>query len=281
VPKTSRELKKSLVLPTKAGEKIEDEEVFELMDREDEKQIRADLMGRFADEYVYSFPVETKEGKTQIYGLSYAGTKELCKEVNIRGKARYTATDIPPIVEEHDTYWLAKIQAEDKVTGLKIWGVKRQSKYKSIGKIDEHAEAIAVSKAQRNALQGLLPRGLVQDFIKEYIEKKKHVKEIEKPKVQIGKAKKKPEKADIRDSLTKEIIRLSKKLTESSGESIGDFLRKAFKEYFGKEAFSDLSLDELKWLCVELENQQDRNKKGKKEVSDVQAEIRRFFGETD
>lgn len=267
-------------MPGGKEETKEEASVYDLMDYEDEKMIRDEILGRFVDIYVYSFDVETKEGKTTQYGISYAGIMALVKAANSMTKSRYTATDIPPVLEEHDTYWLAKVQCEDKQIGLKVWGEKRQPKYKKYGQVDEHADTIAVSKAQRNAFATLLPKTLILDFIRDYVEKKEKVKKIERPMTIRQFEKKAPEKVDERELLTQSIIESAVNITAGSKRSTGDLLREIIQKQFGKEKLSQLSLDELKALCVVLDERKSEKGRKKTEVSDIQKRIKEFFGDT-
>jgi hypothetical protein len=279
VPKTLQKSKKPLELPLEKTKSEAEPDVFELMDLEDERQIREELMGRFVDEYVYSFPVETKKGKVEVRGLSYAGTTEMAKEANIRKKALLRVADIPPIIEEHDTYWLAKILCEEAITGLRIWGVKKQSKRKAGGQIDEHAEAIAVSKATRNGLQALMPKGMIQEFIKAYILLKGKVKKIEPIEPQKVEEKKEPVKADVRDIWGKTVVNLAKQLAIKTRVRAPLIVAEAVNDKTKKDNLTECTIDELKIIAQYLEEELTKYGKPKTEVTKPSTLVEEFYND--
>jgi len=280
VPKTYKKSKKSLELPERKKETEKEADVFEVMDLEDERQIRDAIFGKFIDTYVYKFTMETKQGPIDQYGISWAGIKEICKQANVMGKARYVATDIPPILEEHDTYWLAKVQCEDKVTGFKVWGVKKQSKRKRGGQIDEHAETIAVSKAQRNAFRHLIPETLILDFIKEYVEKKKGVKQITVQSKEVQKNTQSKQKVDVRDVYMKDIDKTVEKLAELMKIKPETIVNRTLNKDYSKDDISELTLDELKRFDRDLHVRVNTLLKMKKEVPKAEQLKQEFYNDT-
>jgi len=245
-------LKKDLELPGLGAKAEKQSDVFELMDYEDEKQIRESTMGRFVDIYVYSFDVETTKGKVTQYGISWAGIKELIKQANIRGKARFIVTDLPPVIEEHDTYYIGMVQTEDKRSGSKFWGVARQPKRKKGGQIDEAACTISVSKAQRNSFRHQLPERMIIDFIKDYVEKKKAVKRIEPVRPTTAVVKSTPQPVDQREFLETAVFNIADKLSIKMNLTLDAIINKELIQTYKNKELKELSLDELKSLIRDL-----------------------------
>ncbi len=137
------------------------ENPYELMERKDDEQILAELQGRFLDEYVYEFP---QDGKT-VTGLSWIGTKEASRE--------YGGIQVPleklRIVEENDKSITVALESRDIFTGTSRIGVKRQPKMIRMrdGSVKENPFYLeqAVSKAQRNAINAVIPYTFVKAWI--------------------------------------------------------------------------------------------------------------------
>lgn len=227
-------------------------DVFELMDYEDELQIRQAVMGRFVDIYVYSFDMWIEGRKVIQYGISWAGTKELIKTANIGRKVRFVVTDIPPVVEEHDTYWLSHVQTEDLKNGSKFWGTARQTKRKKGGQVDEHSCTISVSKAQRNSFRHQLPERMIIDFIRDYVDHKKGVKHIEPVEKTTTIVKKTPQPVDQRQFLETAVFNIADKLAIKMNLSIAAIIGKEVKLVYKKEKLQDLSIDEMKSMIRDL-----------------------------
>lgn len=251
-------------------------DVFELMDYEDEKQIRESTMGRFVDIYVYSFDVETAKGKVTQYGISWAGIKELIKQANIRGKARFIVTDLPPVIEEHDTYYIGMVQTEDKRSGSKFWGVARQPKRKKGGQIDEAACTISVSKAQRNSFRHQLPERMIIDFIKDYVEKKRAVKRIEPIGKMELRPKPIPQPVDQREFLETSVFNIADKLAIKMNLSMAAIIGKEVKLIYKKEKLQDLSIDEMKSLIRDLSARYNKIIKSTTTAASAQDKLEEF-----
>ena len=245
-------------------------DVFELMDYEDEKQIRESIMGRFVDIYVYSFEVETAKGKVWQYGISWAGIKELIKQANIRGKARFIVTDLPPKIEEHDTYFVGMVQTVDLKSGSKFWGVARQPKRKKGGQIDEAALTISVSKAQRNSFRHQLPERMIIDFIKDYVEKKKAVKHVEPAGQPPSVGKPTPQPVDQRKFLETSIFNIAAKVSKEMRLDIQAIINHELNASYGERKLEDLGIDELKKFVTTLSVKYNKLTKITKEVAPVQ-----------
>lgn len=152
-----REVKDGLaVLPQEPQENA-----YELMERRDDEQILAELQGRFLDEYVY----EINQDGHPVTGLSWIGTKEASRE--------YGGIQVPleklKIVEENEKSITIAVEARDVFTGTSRIGVKRQSKMlrRRDGSVMENPFYFeqATSKAQRNAINAVIPYTFVKAWI--------------------------------------------------------------------------------------------------------------------
>jgi len=146
---------------------------FELMDREDEEQILAELRGVPVDKFIY------KNSRGQ-FELSYAGTKWAVREMANQGEA--IRIDGHPKIErcvidpEYITVTIlakrVKVDREARAETLldtTLGSARGWIKQKlNDGRVipDEHFFTKTVSKATRNVQQSLMP----QDFKKEIIE---------------------------------------------------------------------------------------------------------------
>ncbi|VVB53373.1 Uncharacterised protein [uncultured archaeon] len=155
VTKKSESSKNEMVIRT-----IPEQTPYQMMDRADEEQILAELNGLpddVLDTMVYSFP----SGGKRITGLSWVGTKTLIVEAG-----NYAIED-PHIVETADAFRVV-CRARDLTRNIALYGaaeVPKRMKTRDGEIEDPFALSKALSKAQRNALQNLLPKKLVAEFI--------------------------------------------------------------------------------------------------------------------
>lgn len=137
-------------------------QAFDLMNQRDDNQVLLEIQGGFMEEFVYSFP--TKEGK--VTGLSWVGTKEVARQM---GNISVEDCDIM----ETDTTFRVKCRAKDISRNVTMFGVAEQSKklkFKSGDEqLDIHAMSKAVSRAQRNAIRGLIPEMFIKKMIEQYL----------------------------------------------------------------------------------------------------------------
>lgn len=170
-------------------------EVFEAMTLADERQVAAELEGRATKTMVYGF----KTGGQQVFGLSWIGVREAIRQMNARTSAEIRIDNSRPPVFE-DTTVLAEVgwdqdentavkeevpairvsvYALDVQHGTGFWGTatvprdqiskkKRDRLGRYMTNPDGFAANKALSKAQRNALEGHLPRELVEEIINLY-----------------------------------------------------------------------------------------------------------------
>lgn len=170
--------------------KVENNQIYEIMERKDEMQIIAELQGKYLDEFVYEFP---QEGK-QVMGLSWLGVQEASRVmggIQTEIVERKEGKD-----EERGTKWVEiVVKAIDIHTGTSRLGIKRQHNRgrRKDGKIFDipFYTEIALAKAQRNAIRALLPQTLIKAWIQIHrkgatkTEKKEAEKEIEKVKEEV------------------------------------------------------------------------------------------------
>jgi hypothetical protein len=165
-------------------------DLYQALSAADERQIMAELEGRAVKTMVYSF---RQDGKPAT-GLSWVGVQEAVRQMNTRNMGRIAVTDFEPtfetVVIDVDTGKTdedgqpitepreavrVRVYARDEVYGTARWGTatqlrsfklkdKRDKKGRPIWKPDQFADAKALSKAQRNAMEGMLPLELVEEL---------------------------------------------------------------------------------------------------------------------
>lgn len=151
-----------------------DSEPFELMDQQDDEQILAEVQGKgaaIAEDWVYSFQQDGKE----VTGLSWTGTKNAAYWFRRKKMADLAITqlDVQPDPTNKE-YMLVKAYCEDKINGGGMWGTKRQwikLKTRNGGIIDNPFwYEQATSKAQRNAMQAMMPADWIAKLVKDWIQ---------------------------------------------------------------------------------------------------------------
>lgn len=139
-------------------------QAYDLINQRDDSQVLLEIQGGFLEEFVYSFP--TREGK--VTGLSWAGVKEVARQM---GNISVEDCDI----RETPETWQVKCKAKDLTRNVTMFGVAEQSKklvLKSGGDlVDMHSLSKAVSRAQRNAIRGLIPEMFIKKMIEEFSKK--------------------------------------------------------------------------------------------------------------
>lgn len=125
---------------------------FQLMERKDEAQILSELQGVFLDKFVYSF----KQGQNTVTGISWAGIKEIAYRIG------EIDTNIEKFEETEDAYVFI-VRATNKGVGSRL-GVSNQPKMQN-GRVDQFALQKALSKAQRNAIRGVIPEATIQQYL--------------------------------------------------------------------------------------------------------------------
>ena len=160
------ETKASSIVPTEREGKPESYEEFAIMERKDEEQILAELKGHYLEEFVYSFD----HAGRRVIGLSWAGVKECAY--------RMGGIDVVDCrVEDKGDYWLVLAKAVDRTTGSGRYGISTQPKKMKLKDGSEQEDLFslpkALSKAQRNAIRGLIPEQYIKTFLDHYLQEKR------------------------------------------------------------------------------------------------------------
>lgn len=154
---------------------------FELFDKSDEEQIENEMKGMVADEMVYSFTA----GGQKVEGLSKAGTFEAMRSYNKTQRKQkkphiiLADTDKATVLESENSYAYiipAYITDDNGVVYERFVGsaeANKTLKGRSGTYSDPFALAKATSKAQRNAIRGLLPDSLIKRLIEKWTKQKR------------------------------------------------------------------------------------------------------------
>lgn len=153
-----------------------EQDVHRVLSVYDELQILDEIQGRALDVMVYSYPNE-EGGMTT--GLSYKGTAEVVRTLNVRGftRIRVSPTFAPTfekvVDEKGKEAWQCTVYAENEFHGGGNFGTFVQPVMTTLesGEVvpNPFVRAIALSKAQRNAYEPLLPIELVEALKAQYI----------------------------------------------------------------------------------------------------------------
>lgn len=159
-------------------------DVYEYMDALDEMQIIKSVRGEAIQALVYSFTEGKGEFQRTVTALSIEGVREA---VRLSNEQRGTRIGVfqEPIVSETDAWIQVKACGEDHQFGGAYWGIKREPKQ---GKKSQWALESATSKAQRNALRGLIPESWVTKMIEEFVKQNRIVSGDVSKQLEEGKA---------------------------------------------------------------------------------------------
>lgn len=161
-----------------AGELVpaNERDVYRVLSVHDELQILDEIQGRALDVMVYSFADEDGQLTT---GLSYKGVAEVVRTLNVRGftRIRIAPTFAPKFElvrdEKGAEAWQATVYAENEFHGGGNFGTFVQPVLVTLenGQTvpNPFVRSIALSKAQRNAYEPLLPVELVEALKAQYI----------------------------------------------------------------------------------------------------------------
>lgn len=122
--------------------------------------IVSSVMARADAELIYSF--DQPSGKA--VGLTVYGVFEVAREMNQRGLSRIAISDREPTVIDTDEYVEVRVYAYDAMSGSGAWGIKREAKWNG-SKPAGHSVERALSKAQRNAVNRIIPAHLAKAVI--------------------------------------------------------------------------------------------------------------------
>lgn len=156
----------------------------------DDLAIEQSVLGKMVESCVYEFP---QDGKP-VRGLTVQGVKEAARIINTNPKSGMRIGMTDRLWIKHDTEIngqkgvQVEVQAVDHVSGMSNWGVKFEP-YKKFSKKtrqyydDTFVVEKAVSKAQRNAIAGLIPLQLKTRIIQKFAEQGKVVQLAPPPAV--------------------------------------------------------------------------------------------------
>ena len=156
------------------------------VNQRDENQMLAELAGETVEDYIY----EVKTGGKRTVKLSWAGTMEMA-----RSRGNITLSD--PSIIDNDGYVRIVVRGTDLTRNFSIFGGCRQPKKQNV-KIfdadgnqtgyqeqdDPHYFTKALSKAQRNVLQAVIPADFAARMIDRFLVKagKQPLKQLPKGK---------------------------------------------------------------------------------------------------
>jgi len=130
-------------------------EVFHEMERRDENQILAGMLGQFLQAFVYSIVVQGR----RVTSLSYAGLKEA-----IRRRGNVEILEVR--TEETPEEIRALVKVRDHDNHIDVLGASSAEKSKPF------AYVLALNKAERNAFAKLIPAKWYAVLIDEYLQRK-------------------------------------------------------------------------------------------------------------
>jgi len=158
------------------------------IDERDESQVLAELAGETIEDFIYE--ITDKKTKKRTVKLSWIGTREV-------GRAKGNIALSDPIIEDTDGYVRIVVKATDLARNFSVFGGCHQMKKQKV-KIynddrefvgyqeedDPHYFAKALSKAQRNVIQSIIPAPFVARMIDRFLLKsgRQPLKQLPKPR---------------------------------------------------------------------------------------------------
>lgn len=153
-------------VPTGEGQVLMQKEVEE-MESKDDTQILAEMKGDFKAEVLKQLFYSFMSGGRKVVGLSYKGVKQIAMR---QGHIMVKELEL----KETEKAWIATCKARDKAKDLEVYGAAIQPKeivLRDGNKMpDSFAMSKAVSKAQRNALRGLISEVVVTEAYKRWLD---------------------------------------------------------------------------------------------------------------
>ena len=162
------------------------------IEQRDETQILAELAGETIEDFIYEIKTYDKKAKKEIrtVKLSWAGTREMA-----RFRGNITLDD--PMITDQDGYVRIVVRGTDLTRNFSIFGGCHQPKRMKVKIFDEHDQPMgyqeqddpyyftkALSKAQRNVLQAVIPADFTARMIDRFLLKsgKQPLKQLPRPK---------------------------------------------------------------------------------------------------
>lgn len=237
------------------GEDIPQEAIMAI-ERADESAIIEHLVSPFGmDNFLYSYTIDTKDGKKDIIGIGVDGAAEIaCLMGNVE-----VLTDVK--VEEKDDYFYGMVRARDLLRNVTLLGVARQCKYmldKGNRPIkdrpNEHAFTCAITKGQRNAILAVCSNEVIVRAVDKFAEQKK-IKRLPPaphtgiPPVQVGSpASQRPPVATIPTPNYSSVIGVAKELGYTQQEmcNILDVDRMSVNEWKAKGITPEIAIAKIR-----------------------------------
>lgn len=163
------------------------------IDARDENQILQELAGESIEDYIYEIK-DKKSGKRTVK-LSWSGTREMAR---FRGNISLDE----PMITDNDGYVRVVVRGTDLTRNFSVFGGCHQPKKMKVKIFDEHDEPMgyqeqddpyyftkALSKAQRNVLQSVIPADFTARMIDRFLVKdgRQPIKQFPKPKAALQK----------------------------------------------------------------------------------------------
>ena len=147
----------------------EGQALLQKVEAKDEEQILAEMRGDFESEVLKQLFYSFEQAGRKIVGLSYKGVKQIALR---QGHIKVKDLDL----KETEKAWVAVCKARDKARDLEVYGASIQAKEMVLRDgskaPDQFALTKAVSKAQRNALRGLISEVVITETYKRWLEEK-------------------------------------------------------------------------------------------------------------
>jgi len=161
------------------------------IEERDESQILQELAGESIEDFIYE--IVDKKNKKRTVKLSWAGTREMAR---FRGNI----TLDEPLISDNDGYVRIVVRGTDLTRNFSVFGGCHQPKRQKVKIFDEHDQPMgyqeqddphyftkALSKAQRNVLQSIIPADFTARIIDRFLIKagKPPLKQLPKPKADL------------------------------------------------------------------------------------------------
>ena len=158
------------------------------IEQRDDDQILAELAGEYVEDFIYE--ITDKKTKKRIVKLSWSGTREMAR---FRGNI----TLDEPMITDNDGYVRVVVRGTDLTRNFSVFGGCHQPKKMKVKIFDEQDQPMgfqeqddpyyftkALSKAQRNVLQSVIPANFTARMIDSFLLKagRAPLKQLAKPK---------------------------------------------------------------------------------------------------
>ena len=147
----------------------EGQALLQKVEAKDDEQILAEMRGDFESEILKQLFYSFEQAGRRVVGLSYKGVKQMAIR---QGHIEVKELEL----KESEKAWVAVCKARDKARDLEVYGASIQTKEMVLrdgSKVpDQFALTKAVSKAQRNALRGLISEVVITETYKRWLKER-------------------------------------------------------------------------------------------------------------